>query len=124
MRAANTAIPAKAQNVATSPTAPATAPPPRYGRTEALPDSEEQEGCTEPRRWPLVEDRDGPDEDNPREHDVGRAEERSAEVCREKGARSGGQQPDRCSHAKERGAKRCDQPEPPHEVASESAGKT
>jgi hypothetical protein len=37
---------------------------------------------------------------------------------------SGGQQPDRCSHAEERGAKRCDQPEPPHEVAGESAGKT
>ena len=97
---------------------------PRNGRTEDLSNSDEQEGRTESRRWPLVEDRDGPDKDNPCEHDVRRAEERTAEVCREKGARSGGQQSDRCSHAEERGAKRCDQPEPSHEVAGESAGKT
>src|SRR5215217_1721755 len=101
MRAANTAIPEKAQNVTTNPAAPATAP--AMGVPRTCPTAMSRKAAPIPadgRSWKT----DGPDEDDPREHDVARAEERPAEVCREERTRSGGQQPDRRGHAKERGA--------------------
>ena len=38
---------------------------PRCERPEDLPHSDEQEGRAQSCRWPLVEDPDGPDEDDP-----------------------------------------------------------